>query len=87
MLNSTSMLFTYFIYSNIYAQSPPSLCDPMDYNPPSSSVHGIFQARILEWVAISYSRDIFPSQGWNSCLQCLLHLQADTLPAEPLGKP
>ena len=33
-----------------------------------SSVHGIFQARILEWVAISYSRGIFPTQGVNPCL-------------------
>ena len=32
------------------------LCDPMDYSLPGSSVHGVFQARILEWVAISYSR-------------------------------
>ena len=31
-------------------------CDPMDYSLPGSSVHGIFQARILEWVAISFSR-------------------------------
>ena len=31
------------------------LCDPMDCNPPGSSVHGISQARILEWVAISFS--------------------------------
>ena len=34
----------------------PTLCDPMDYSLPVSSVHGIFQARILEWVAISFSR-------------------------------
>ena len=33
-------------------------CDPMYYSPPGSSVHGILQARILEWVAISLSRDI-----------------------------
>ena len=33
-----------------------SLCDPVDCNPPSSSVHGILQARILEWVAIPSSR-------------------------------
>ena len=33
-----------------------TLCDPMDYNPPGSSIQGIFQARILEWVAISFSR-------------------------------
>ena len=32
------------------------LCDPMDCSPPGSSIHGIFQARILEWVAISFSR-------------------------------
>ena len=33
-----------------------TLCDPMDCNPPGSSVHGILQARILEWVAIPFSR-------------------------------
>ena len=38
------------------AQSCPILCDPMDCHPPGSSVHGIFQARILEWVALSSSR-------------------------------
>ena len=34
----------------------PTLCDPMDCSPPGFSVHGILQARILEWVAISFSR-------------------------------
>ena len=38
------------------AQSYPNLCDPTDCSLPGSSVHGIFQARILEWVAISFSR-------------------------------
>ena len=38
------------------AQSCHTLCDPMDCSPPGSYVHGIFQARILEWVAISFSR-------------------------------
>ena len=33
------------------AQSCPTLCDPMDYSPPGSPVHGVLQARILEWVA------------------------------------
>ena len=37
-------------------QSCPTLCDPMDCSLPHSSVHGIFQARILEWIAISFSR-------------------------------
>ena len=36
-------------------QSCPILCDPMDRSPPGSSVHGIFQARTLEWVAIAFS--------------------------------
>ena len=37
-------------------QSCPTLCDPMDHNPPSSYVHGILQARILQWVAMPSSR-------------------------------
>ena len=41
------------------AQSYPTLCDPMVCSPPGSSVHGISQARILEWVAISFSRGSF----------------------------
>ena len=36
-------------------QSCPTLCDPMDCCLPGSSVHGIFQARVLEWVAIAFS--------------------------------
>ena len=43
-------------------QSCPTLCNPMDCSPPGSSVHGILQARILEWVAISFSRDL-PNLG------------------------
>ena len=39
-----------------------TLCNPMDCSPPSSSVHGILQARILEWVAIPFSRDL-PDPG------------------------
>ena len=38
------------------AQSCLTSCDPMDCSPPGSSIHGIFQARVLEWVAISFSR-------------------------------
>ena len=44
------------------AQSCPALCDLMDCNLPGSSVHGILQARILQWVAISSSQGIFPTQ-------------------------
>ena len=38
------------------AQSCLTLCDPVDWSPPGSSVHGVLQARILEWVAISFSK-------------------------------
>ena len=40
----------------LVALSCQTLCDPVDCSPPGSSVHGILQARILEWVAISFSR-------------------------------
>ena len=43
------------------AQSCPTLRDPMDYSLPGSSVHGIFQARVLEWVAIAFS-NIYPQR-------------------------
>ena len=39
----------------LVAQSCSTLCDPMDCSPPGSSIHGILQARILEWIAISFS--------------------------------
>ena len=40
-------------------QSCPTPSDPMDCSPPGSSVHGIFQARILEWGAIAFSDDLY----------------------------
>ena len=61
-------------------QSCLTLCDPMDCSPPGSSVHGISQARILEWVSMPLSRGIFPTQGSKPCLFCLLHWQAGSLP-------
>ena len=42
------------------AQSSPTLCDPMDCSLPGSFIHGIFQARVLEWVAISFRRSSQP---------------------------
>ena len=47
------------------AQSCPTLCDPMDCSLPGFSVHGIFQARVLEWVAISFSRGYSWPRGWT----------------------
>ena len=69
-------------------QSCLTLCDPMDCSPPGSSIHGILQARILEWVAVTSFRGSYPTQGSNPSLLHLLHWQAGFfLPLEPLGKP
>ena len=56
----------------VCVQSCPTLCDPMDCSPPGPSVHGILQARILEWIAISYSRGSSRprNQTWISCISC-----------------
>ena len=63
------------------AQSCPTLCNPMDCSPPGSSIHGILQARVLEWVAISFSRDL-PDPGFEPGSPAL---RADALPFEPPG--
>ena len=55
------------------------ICNPMDCSPPGSSVHGSFQARILEWVAIFYSRGYSQPRNIPHLLS-LLHWQADFLP-------
>ena len=47
------------------AQSCPILCSPMDCNPPGSSVHGLFQARILYWVAVSFSEGSSRPRDWT----------------------
>ena len=60
-------------------QSCPILSNPRDCSPPGSSVHGILQARILEWVAIPFSR--------GSHLLCPLHWQEGSFPLAPPGKP
>ena len=48
------------------AQSCPTLCNPMDCSPPGSSVHGIFQARVLEWGAIVFSYLVHTSPQINN---------------------
>ena len=52
------------------AQSCLSLCDPLDCSSPGSSLHGIFQARILEWVAISFSKWSSPPRD-QTCVSCI----------------
>ena len=70
----------------MHAQSCLTLCDPMNCNLPGSSVHGIFQLRILEWVFISLSRGSSQLRDWPVSL-CFLHWQANSLPLAPSGKP
>ena len=70
-------------WSRSVAQSCLTLCDPMDCSLPGSPVHGIFQARVLEWVAISFSRgSSHPGIEPGSPA-----LQADALLPELPGKP
>ena len=59
-------------------QPCPTLCDPMNCSLPGSSVHGILQARILEWVAMSFSRWSSWPRDWPSVF-CLLHWQVGSL--------
>ena len=65
------------------AQSCPTPCDPVECGVQGSSVHVIFQTRVLEWVAISFSRGSSRTQGSNPGLP---HW-ADALPSEPPGNP
>ena len=52
------------------AQSCPTFCDPMECSPRGSSLHGILQARILEWVALLFSRKSYQTRDWtqDSCI-------------------
>ena len=67
----------------LVALSCPTLCNAMDCNPPGCSVHGIFQASILEWVAIFLSRGSSWPRDWTRSPA----LRKDSLPSEPPGKP
>ena len=67
--------------------SHTQLCDPKDCSPPGSSVLGVLQARIMEWIAMPSPQGIFLTQEWKLHLLCLLHWQADSLPLPPPGKP
>ena len=83
-------LFFYHVFLYLTAcvhaksfQSCLTLCDPMDRNLPGSSVHGILQARILEWVLQGF----FRAQGSNLNILSLQHWQVVPLPLMPPGKP
>ena len=71
--NSCGLQVTWCMVFWCVCVSCPTLWDPMDYNPPGSLVHGILQARILEWVAISFFRGSSPprDQTCSSCSSCI----------------
>ena len=74
-MKTTLSLFPYMcvcLCIHVCALPRLTLYDPMDCSPPGSSVHGILQARILEWVAISSSRGSFWPRDWThvSCVSC-----------------
>ena len=68
-------------------QSCPTLHDPMDCSLPGSSIHGIFQARVLEWGAIAFSRGSSQARDQIPRLLCLLQWQADSLSLALPGNP
>ena len=67
----------------VYVQLCLTLCRPMDCSPPSSSVHGSLQAKILEWVAISSCR----GSSWPRDWTCVSYIAGGFLTTEPHGKP
>ena len=68
-------------------QSYPTLCGPMDHNPPGSSVHGIFPGKNTGVHCHALLQRIFPTQESNLHLLSLLYWQAGSLPLVPPGKP
>ena len=66
-------------YCCLLAQSCLTLCDPMNCSLLGSSVHGIFQARILEWVAVSFSRGYFWPRD-RTCVSCIAGRFFTTVP-------
>ena len=76
-------VFTYVCY--VCAQLCPTFCNPMKYNPPASSIHGIFQTRIFQWVAISSSSgSSWPRDG--TCYSCVSGTTGRFFTTEPSGK-
>ena len=68
-------------------QSCPAICDPMDCSLPGSSVHGVSPGKNTRVVCHFLLQGIFPTQGLNLRLLCLLHWQMVSLPLTPLGRP
>ena len=79
---STFFIYIFLLCCCLVSQLCLTLCDPMDCSPTGSSIHEISQARILEWVAISFSRasSQYRDQNYISCLG-----RQDSLPLNHQG--
>ena len=96
MLKFSIIQYQYYHSISIYSfnikvlvtQSCPTLYDPMDYSPPDSSIHGILEARILKWVAISFSRGYSWPRDWTqvSCIASRLFTKWATKEASQYQK-
>ena len=75
-----------YIYAKLL-QSCLTLCDPVDYGPPGSSVHGDSPGNNTGVGCHALLQEIFLTQGLNPCLLCLLHWQVGSLPLAPPEKP
>ena len=81
-----SLLYSPAALTCLVAQSCLTLCNTMDISLPGSSVHGIFSARIREWVAISSSRGSSQPRD-RTCIYWVTRIAGGVLMAEPAGKP
>ena len=82
-MNECRLWLIYTVNTCLVPKSYPTLCNSMDCSPPGSSVYGISQAQILEWVAIPFSEDL-PDPGVESVSPALAGRFFTT---EPPGKP
>ena len=76
-------IYNGILWTVLVAQLCPTLCEPTNCSPPSFSVHGILQTRILEWISIPFSRGSSQPRNptWVSCIA------VDSLSSEAPGKP
>ena len=80
---SRIIMMSFFYFNQVLVtQSCSTFCNPVDCSLPGSSVHGIFWARILEWVAISFSRSSRPRDRTQ-----VSHIAGRFITCEPPGKP
>ena len=85
-LTASSLFPAHPTVAVLVTQSCPTLCDPMGCSPPGSSVHGIFQARLLEWIAFPFPGDL-PDPGIKPGSPALQEDFFFFSPSEPPGKP